>query len=239
MITINLLPQEFRRRDRTSPKVLAAVMGGVLLVTSSAGYLGYRWFGVLAEKEQEKTRLEENLRNLEQSAAYQEALVKEAAEYQKRSDTIQQISESRVLWTRKVDQLIDIVNNDGDTERHTVWFKNLTIRPGDGKAAGPALSLRAYSQTDQFAKVANFLDDVKRHDFFKDFRTISAPGGRVAVDPKKFPQETVEFPFDLSMKGPKEWERNREAAARRPKDVAKDQKDGKTAGQAEPAAPAK
>jgi hypothetical protein len=110
--------------------------------------------------------------------------------------------------------LIDVVNNEIDVERHVVWFRNLDVKEGSEKK-GPAMSMRGISQSDQFAKVANFLDDVQAAEFFLDFQGISAPGGRVMIDERRLPPATVEFPFDLAMKAPKDWVRNRPATTKR------------------------
>lgn len=206
MISINLLPQEFRRRDRISSRTLGATVLGVLTVCSTAGFLGYQWFGVYKVRQDERIRLEETLKSLQTSAIYQEQLVREVREYEKRTQTIQDISQSRVLWTRKLDQFIDVVNNEGDTERHMVWFKNLDVKAGTGEG-GPIMSLNGVSQSKEFARVANFLDDVQNHELFLNFAAISQPQGRVAYDDKKFPPETIEFPLDLTMKPPREWVR--------------------------------
>jgi hypothetical protein len=207
MITINLLPQEYRRRERTSPRVFGITLVCVGVVCSAMGYLGYQYFGVLRQEQEARLAADDNLRNLERSAKYDDALIAEAKEYEKRSATMQQISRSRVLWTLKLDQLIDIVNNDGDSERHMVWFRNLNVSAGNDKV-GPKLSMKGSSQTDAFSRVANFIEDVQKHEFFREFATISPPSGRVVSDETKHPPQTVEFPFDLAMKPAKDWVRN-------------------------------
>src|SRR5688572_26031561 len=185
MITINLLPPEFRRRERTAPRIFATTLAGIVLVCSAIGYLGYQYFGVLRQIQDDRTALEENLKNLQRSASYDDALIAEAREYEKRSTTIQQISRSRVLWTMKMDQLIDIVNNDGDSERHMVWFKSMGVAAGSDKV-GPKLTMKAFSQTDSFTRVANFFDDVQKNEFFRDFKSVSTPGGRVVEEASKY-----------------------------------------------------
>ena len=47
MIRINLLPESYRRAERTSPKVFAAALVGVILVCSSIGWFGMTYFGDL------------------------------------------------------------------------------------------------------------------------------------------------------------------------------------------------
>ncbi len=47
MIRINLLPEEFRRSERTSPRVFAATLMSVIAVCSAAGWFGFE--GIVAE----------------------------------------------------------------------------------------------------------------------------------------------------------------------------------------------
>ncbi len=209
MITINLLPEDFRRRERTSVKVFGSILGAVIVVCCSLGYFGHVYFNELKTVEGERMSREETLKNLERWAKYDDQLVKEKREYKIRSDTIQKIANSRVLWTKVVDQFIDIVNNEGDTERHMAWFKNLSVRDTAGRS-GPRMSLSALSQTKSFKKQANFLDDIQKNPaFFKDFAAITAPGGRVVKEESRIPSEAVSFKLEMTMKHPNLWARNK------------------------------
>ena len=208
MIQINLLPQEYRGRERLSIKVWGTLLGSVVLVCCSLGYFGHVCLNEYKRIEGERMGREERLTNLEPQAKYDDDLVAEALEYRKRATTIQGIANSRVLWTKLVDQFIDIVNNEGNTERHNVWFTNLNVASGNAKV-GPTWTLNAYSQSKSFTKQANFLDDVKNHQaFFQDFATINNPGGRVVTTEKKRPPEAVAFKLDLRMNPPALWLRN-------------------------------
>ena len=58
MIRINLLPEEYRRSERTSPKIFAATLGGVILVCSVFGWFGFVYFGELGKLEAEHAAIE-------------------------------------------------------------------------------------------------------------------------------------------------------------------------------------
>ena len=201
MISINLLPEEFRRRERTSIKVFATILGAVVVICCSLGYFGHVYFNELKSIESQRAcRSEENLKNVEPLAKYDDQLVEEKKEYKSRSDQIQKIANSRVLWTKMLDQFIDIVNNEGSMERHMVWFKNLSVRDSAGRS-GPRMTLAALSQSKSFKNQANFLDDVQKNpEFFDDFMAITAPGGRVVPNDNRIPSRAVSFKLEMTMK---------------------------------------
>jgi hypothetical protein len=215
MIQINLLPSDFRGRERLSIKVWGTLLAAVVVFCCSLGYFGHVYLNEFKTIEGERVGREDRLNNLKPQAKYDDDLVAEAKEYKKRAQTIQDIAGSRVLWTRLVDQFIDIVNNEGETERHNVWFRDLNIRPGKGK---PTWSLNAMSQTKSFSRLANFLDDIKNHpEFFADFRAdrLTQPGGKVVKSEGKHPPRAVKFRLNMQMKPAKEWKRNKQAGEKR------------------------
>jgi len=217
MIRINLLPEEFRRTERASPKLFAATIAGVILVCSAFGWFGLVYFGELGNLEVEQAAVAEDLVGKKKHAAYCDDLIKEKSEYANRSNTIQSIRRSRVAWTAILDELIDVVNNNGDTERHLAWFRGVTVRPGPGKDAGPLVMMPGLVQGDSLKgdslqKVANFHEDVEAAHFFNEVRTKSPPSGVLEVDNKRLPPEAMFFDFKLAFKPPQEWERNNVSA---------------------------
>ena len=144
MITINLLPQEYRKTERTSIKVFLSIVFVLVSVCCSLGYFGHVYLYEFKSKEGERMSRQEKLRSLEPQARYDDALVAEKKEFQTRSDTIQQIATSRVLWTEMLDWFIDIVNNEGNAERHNAWFRNMSVKPASGRS-GPTITLSAFS----------------------------------------------------------------------------------------------
>ncbi len=208
MIKINLLPQEYRKKERTSFKVFGSLLLSLIVVCASFVYFGHVYLNEFKVIEAKRVSKEEKLKNLEVWAKRDDALVSERKEYEKRSKTIQKIANSRLLWTKTLDQFIDITFNEGNTERHWVWFSNLSANTGSGRR-GPTMTLAAKVATGQFSRQANYLDDLKNDkEFFKDFLSVNAPGGRVVMTEKKEPQAAISFKLDLRMKPSSLWAKN-------------------------------
>ena len=128
MIRINLLPVELRRGNRLAAKVLVAAFASALAVSASVGWFGIVWFGNLAEAERTLASIESKLSAKQQRATYFDQLEKNKEAYAQRVQTIQTIGKSRRLWSKFLDELIDVVNNNGDTERHLAWFDNMVVK---------------------------------------------------------------------------------------------------------------
>lgn len=208
MININLLPQEYRRRERTSFKVFGTIMASVIAVCCSLGYFGHVYLNQFKTVEAKRIQQQEILDSLTPLAAYDDALVAEKAEYSRRSQTIRDIATSRVLWTKVLDQFIDIVNNNGDTTRHLAWFKNMNAKSSGGRFGGPSMSLNAMLASSEWSRQANFLDDIRGHqEFVQDIPHdgVTHPGGRVVKTEGKTPPKAIEFRLDLQMRASKDW----------------------------------
>lgn len=205
MIRINLLPEELRRSERTSIKLFAAMLAAVVLVCSAIGWFGLVWFGELSQLEEERASVEDSLRQKRERVTYHDALETEKKDYELRSETIQGICRSRLSWTEVLDQIIDVVNNDGNTERHMAWFRSMTAREASDPKNGPVVQMPGYVQGAKVSKVGDFHDDVEHAPFFVDIADKSAPGGSVELDQKRTPPEALAFDLRFTFKSPKEW----------------------------------
>ena len=208
MIRINLLPAEYRRSERTSPKIFAATLVGVILVCSTFGWFGFVYLGELSNLEVEEAAVSEDLASKKKQAGYHDALVAEKKEFAKRSDTIQSIAKSRVQWAEILDEVIDVVNNDGDTDRHLGWFKSVQVKAGDGKKKGPTVTLPGWVQGNSLKKVADFHEDLENANFFVDVAEKSVPSGVVETSNKRLPPEALFFNLKFTFKPPSKWVRN-------------------------------
>ena len=199
MIRINLLPEEYRRKEKTSFKIFFATLAGALVVSACAGVFAYIWFGTLTEVRKKRATLEENYQVLVPQAAYDDMLRAEKQDFAVREKTIKEIRRNRISWTRKLDQFIDVVNNNGDDERHLAWFGSLEISPGKlGKKKGFNMNLAGYCAGNDLGKVANLFDDIVQSDFFQGFVSINEPSGRVQKVQKDLdPPESVAFPLKM------------------------------------------
>jgi len=212
MIRINLLPAEYRRADRTSPKVFAAMIVTVVLTCSVFGWFGLIYFGELRELERRHETVANTLATESKRAAYYDQLVKEEREFSKRSDTIQTIAGSRLLWTKILEEVIDVVNNN--TDRHVAWFTDLDIKEGSSAKAGPQVHMPGMVQGARMTALANFHEDLERSEFWKDVQEVSAPNAAQQINKARYPPEAYAFNLKWSFKQAKLWEKNQLARKR-------------------------
>ena len=204
MIRINLLPEDYRRTERTSPKVFASMLLSVVAVCAVFGWFGFVYFGELGKLEMELVEVTDRLNNLNQQVAYYDALSRESQDFSQRAKTIQQISKSRVLWTKALDELIQMVHNEGDIERHRAWFRSMTVEDGRGKV-GPKVSMPGWVQGSELRHVADFHDDFERMPFFPNVSDKSLPSGDVNSDPTRTPAESLFFNLKWTFRPPQNW----------------------------------
>ncbi|MFO1051375.1 MAG: hypothetical protein U1F36_04115 [Planctomycetota bacterium] len=205
MIKINLLPEEMRRAERTSPKVFAATILSVIVCCCSVGWFGYEYFGTYQELELDHNRTQEQLASMKERVVYHDALLVEQKDFGERKQTIQQIGKERVLWTKILDEVIDVVNNDGDIDRHRSWFRSMTVKDGRGPKEGPTIAMPGWVQGDSVSRVADFHDDIQRAPFFKNVKKKSLPTGKKNEDPTRKPAEAQYFSLELEFQPPEKW----------------------------------
>lgn len=199
MIKVNLLPPEYRKVEGTPIARFVALVAGVFLTASAMSGWAYVHFGMLKEVRDERVRLEEELVQLQAQAERSQALANEFKEYEKRRDTIEKIGDGRVLWSRSLDQLADLIHNDGDTSRHEVWLRDITTSRSGTSAR---LKFKGFSGGEEWSRLSDFHRDLKEsEDFFSAFNSIDAPAGkRRQFDDGRIPLYAVEFAWGLTMK---------------------------------------
>ncbi len=216
MIRINLLPEEYRRKARTPIKLLVAFVGAAAVNAGLMSWWAWTVFGVQAGIDSEKATLELEMEGLAPQVAYHQALDAESKQYQSREKTLAGITASRISWTRKIDELIDVVNRGGDGQRHLVWLDDLQVSQTSDSNAQSYGSVRAngHSGSDKFAQVANFLEDLESSTFIEDFQPPSPPEGtQTLVDETLVPPVAWAFPMSLSLKSPEDRAKSAAAAA--------------------------
>jgi Tfp pilus assembly protein PilN len=203
MIRINLLPEEYRRKARTPIKLMLAVTGAVTVNATLLALLGWLALGVSAGVESELAVLVTENDGLKPQVAFHKSLTVESARHSKREATLAKITAGRISWTRKLDELIDVVNRGGDGDRHLTWFDNLNVQQGPGGQKGSAGSLTAsgHSGSDNFGQVANFLEDLEESAFIEDFYPPAPPEGNESqTDPDLMPSVVWAFPLSVEIK---------------------------------------
>lgn len=198
MIRINLLPADLRRGNRVPPKVLAAAFGAALAVSGAVGWFGLVYFGDLGTAEQQLREVEARLGEQGKKVGYFEQLEANKKDYAMRVQTIQDIGKSRRVWSRFLDELIDVVNNNGDAERHVAWFDGITMKNDPTK--GALVSMPSSVQDSDKSRLANFHDDVEAAPFTKDLLSKSDPNYKIETDKVRIPATAMTFKLDLQFK---------------------------------------
>jgi Tfp pilus assembly protein PilN len=203
MIKINLLPEQYRKKKQTSFKVLGLVVAGAGVNGLLAAWYGWLAFGVANEIESERTVLQTELDGLTVQVDYHKSLDAEKKRFAGREEALTKITKTRILWTKKIDELISIVNAGGDGKRHLVWLDDLVVVQASDPKAKSAGSLKAqgHSGSGEFAQVANFLEDLEHSAFLEDFLPPAPPEGtQTQEDPELVPSMVWNFPLKLELK---------------------------------------
>jgi Tfp pilus assembly protein PilN len=246
MIHINLLPEEYRRRARTPIKVTLAVSGVIAANALLLVWFSWLLLGVRAEIESEREVLQTELDGLAPQVAFHKSLESERKSFAAREETLAEITGSRINWTRKVDELVTVINSGGGGERHYVWLDDLNVvqNASDAKSKS-AGSVRAagHSGSDKFDQIANFLEDVERSPFLEDFLPPAPPAGTQSSEDKELiPAVVWSFPLQIEIKTLEQRKADRAKAAGTQKgapaaDKPAGQMDGAAPAEAAPATP--
>lgn len=196
MIRINLLPVEMRRGNRLAAKVLVAAFASALAVSASVGWFGIVWFGDLAEAEQTLASVEARLAAKQQQVSYFDQLQKNRTDYAQRVQTIQDIGKSRRLWSKFLDELIDVVNNNGDEERHLAWFDSMAVKTD--KKGGANVSLPGQVQGIDKSRLSSFHEDLEASPFAAGMKK-SDPTYRLDTTKERQPPFSLKFPLKLEL----------------------------------------
>jgi Tfp pilus assembly protein PilN len=194
MIRINLLPADLRRGTRLPAKVLAAAFGSAVAVSAAIGWFGLVWFGDLGNAEDRLTAAEAKLAERQTKISYVDELEANQQDYSARVKTIQDIGKSRRVWSKFLDELIDVVNNNGDIERHLAWFDKVDVK-GDPKQ-GSTVSMQCNVQGEEQDRLANFDDDLAASPFGKEVAR-SDPQWQKIEDKTRVPAWAFRFPLSL------------------------------------------
>ena len=195
MIRINLLPADLRRGNRISPKVLAAAFAGAIAASAAVGWFGIVWFGDLGAAETRLAEVEAKLTDRQKRVVYHDQLVANRADYTGRVQTIQDIAKSRRLWSKFCDELIDVVNNNGDTERHLAWFNGMTVKTDPKK--GAIVTLPGNVQEADKSRIANFHEDLEAAPFASELSAKTDPTFKLEEDKVRIPPQSLAFPLTL------------------------------------------
>lgn len=241
MIRINLLPEEYRKKARTPVKLLLGLVAAVLVNAGLATWWAFQAFGVQAEIASESASLQTEIDGLTPQVSYYTSLDSEAKQYKSRESTLAAITSSRISWTKKLDELVDVVNRGGNGQRHMVWLDDLQVAQSSDPKAKVAGSVKAsgHSGSDKFAQVANFLEDLETSTFIADFLPPAPPEGtQTLVDETLIPSVAWSFPLSLVLKAPEDRGDKSAADKGKGKAPSKSSKTSKAGAKPEPTNPA-
>jgi Tfp pilus assembly protein PilN len=216
MIHINLLPEEYRRRARTPIKVTLGVAGVITVNALLLVWFAWLALGVMAEIDSERQVLQTELDGLAPQVDYHKSLETERKSFAAREETLAEITGSRINWTRKVDELVTVINSGGGGERHYVWLDDLNVAQNADARSKTSGSVRAsgHSGSDDFAQVANFLEDLERSPFIEEFMPPAPPAGsQSSKDTELIPAVVWSFPLQIEMKTLEQRQEERKRAA--------------------------
>jgi Tfp pilus assembly protein PilN len=203
MIRVNLLPPEYRKSDGTPIARFVALTLGVFLTATAMSVWGYVHFGMLAEVRDRRAQMEDEVVSLDALAMRSQALLAEFKEYQSRRDTIEEIDTNRILWSRKLDQLADLIHNKGDTDRHFAWLSDIRTARARGAGRGGTLKISGWSGGNEIERLSDFNKDIgdSGEDFFDDFTGIDPPiGDRVSFTDGRLPELAWRFSWSMDLK---------------------------------------
>lgn len=203
MIRVNLLPVEYRKADGPPVGRVVSLVLGAFCLASAVGGWGYVHFGMLSEEENKRIALEEELSQIKQQAERSQSLLREFTEYQRRRETIEKIAAQRILWSRKLDELADIIHNKGDQKDYLVWLSTVRSMAGRGAESPIALSIQGLCGG-SLTNLSAFNYKLKdTREFSEDFSRVDPPAGvQKPLDDKKFPNVAWDFTFTLDHKSP-------------------------------------
>jgi Tfp pilus assembly protein PilN len=229
MININLLPTEYRKAERTPLIVFLPLIAGLICVLSAGSLAGYVRFSWLAETRSQRVQLDQAYREKKPRLAYHENLLKEESEYKKQAETITNIASSRILMTRKLDELCNLVA-EGDAGQHggfSIWLKDLSVKPareqrGRGRSKGPKsggdIVFKGYALADHspLQDMNKWHRAILNSEMYRDgYIGITDPRGSVQdFGDELVPKKGWSFEMTLAMKDPAERLKEKKEAAR-------------------------
>lgn len=191
MIEINLLPQEFRPSKGTNLPLMLTVAVGMLVVgglilfnislNNELGQLTTEHKDLTVKRDQ---LLEEvkKVKDLRQKIARQKA----------RQDTIIEISQSKIMWSLKLQQFSEIMRNFPN-----FWIQRLQL----SKSAASALQMEVSAAGSNLREVARFRDALKNDpNFYYHFADLQSQDIRIdELKNMNFP-EKMDFRVSLPLR---------------------------------------
>jgi Tfp pilus assembly protein PilN len=202
MIRVNLLPQEYRKAEATPLKQFFSVIGAAVVVALAAVVWAWVSFGTKAGTEQELESIKQTVNSQQEQLKQVKDLKAWVKEYKDQYERIDQVAKGRLVLSRKLDEIWEVVVNPNPQDRFQVWLQGFSCSLMPTKGSGGSVQFAATSAGTKFAKLSDFHEDLKKSEFYRDFGDITYPAGqRVELAGKnREPKEGWTFNFTLAMK---------------------------------------
>ncbi|MGE0713168.1 MAG: PilN domain-containing protein [Planctomycetota bacterium] len=154
MIEINLLPAEFRPREKTNLGLIATVAVG-LLVFGVVAMIGFDQNNQLASLDTEYQSLQKKKEEKDRKVKYVRELEREVAQQKDRQNTIIEISQSKIMWSLKLQQFSRIMQ-----EFPGFWIKSIDLLK-NSQTGDIQVRLDCSATGSSLREVARFRDTLK------------------------------------------------------------------------------
>lgn len=206
MIEINLLPEDLRRGARKAGPSRAGLAAGAALLVLAAGVV-YFHVAHIGPRSALHRQLSDQLSGLERKTGELATLQAAVSHVEKRKRALAELYSERILWSEKLDQLLDIVPPNVWLDEIRLTLPRGTRRAGD---SGGTLVLECYSAGTDEKGITLFRERYRGHEaFWADF----ARDNRIEHTRRDFPEYVegvaLAFSVDLELK-------SRQAAAVKP-----------------------
>jgi Tfp pilus assembly protein PilN len=206
VISINLLPAEYRKSEATPIARFLAIVIGAVVVTTGLVVYGWVHYSKLRGVRDVRETTKAEFANKKAQSDVSQSLQAEINAYEARRKAIQQVAKNRILHSRKLDEFLSVLYNSGDPTTYNVWLNSFSVRPPalgrkERASNGGAMSFSGFSESREFSRVTNVRDAIKDDVFYKDFQAISRPVFKfIKWDDELEPKEAGKFSFDMTLK---------------------------------------
>ncbi|MCO5170757.1 MAG: hypothetical protein M9894_30890 [Planctomycetes bacterium] len=194
MIEINLLPQEYRPRDSTNVPLMLTALGGIVLVCGLMFYL-VSVQNELRDLEHAVDDLTKKKADLELQAKKVDALKEEIERQKSRQETIIEISQSKVMWSQKLEQFARVMGS-----HRNFWVNQLNLtKTAAGGSGGSTFSMRVSGLHYDLNEVAKLRDALQNdQNFFYHFTELQSYSvSRASVTGMRNATERMDFEVKL------------------------------------------
>lgn len=197
MIEVNLLPPEYRPRESTNVSLMVTLVGGLAVL----GGLVLWWLSLNSQLDEltlQNEALTRKRDDLKVEEVKVDKLKEEIARQKARQETIIEISQSKVMWSQKLDQLSNILATSGYEK---FWVGKMTLAKS---TKGAILTLSFSGIGNSLSDVASLRDTMKNDaNFFYHFTELqNSQVKRVSIDGYANATEKMDFEIKLPLESP-------------------------------------